>query len=286
MFSIKNLLLMSLILVNAYFTFYLIRDLVKHKQETIAEAASAKILPFSSMIIFFLSTLGISDFAISTALYPKLKWTDIKKLPGTLNTQCTIPVTIMALAYIQSIQVSLVTLVVCIVSQVLGSYCGAKVSVKLPAAKLKISIGLGMIIAALIILGGKFGILPVGGDATALTGLRLVIAALALFVFGALNNIGIGSYALTMITIYLLGLNPAVAFPIMMGAAAFSIPVGSIQFIKSGDYSRKITFFTSTFGVVGVLCAVFIITSLNVSMLQWFVAFILIYSAYGMLKQS
>lgn len=282
----KTVLLFLVVVVNGYFAYYLIRDLLKHQKETKKEPANSVALALSSTLIFFLSTLGISDFAISTALYPKLGWTSIKKLPGTLNAQCTIPVAVMALAYIQNIKVSIVTLVVCILSQVLGSYLGAKVAIKLPAAQLKISIGVGMIIAALIIFGGKFGLLPAGGDATALTGFRLIIAAIALFIFGALNNIGIGSYALTMITVYLLGLNPLVAFPIMMGAATFSVPVGSIQFVKSGEYSRKITLFTSTFGVIGVLCAVFIVTSLNVSILQWFVAFVLLYSAYGMLKKN
>lgn len=284
--SFKDSLLLLVIVVNGYFAFVFVKDLLVHKDEIMSEKANTLALPFSSAIIFFLSTVGISDFAISTSLYPKLNWTSVKKLPGTLNTQCTIPVAVMALAYITSIEVSVTTLIVCIVSQMVGSYFGAKFAVKLPADKLKVSIGIGMIVAALIIFGGKFGLLPGGGDATELTGVKLVIAAIALAIFGALNNIGIGSYALTMITVYLLGLNPAVAFPIMMGAATFSVPVGSVQFVKSGEYSRKITLFTSTFGVLGVLCAVFVITSLDTMILQWFVAFILLYSAYGMLKKN
>ncbi|MGT2911215.1 sulfite exporter TauE/SafE family protein [Streptococcus cameli] len=284
--SFKDILLLLVIVVNAYFAVVFIKDLILHKHEVMSEEASTAALPFSSAIIFFLSTVGISDFAISTSLYPKLNWTSVKKLPGTLNTQCTIPVAVMALAYITKIEVSVTTLIVCIVSQMVGSYFGAKFAVKLPAEKLKVSIGIGMIVAALIIFGGKFGLLPGGGNATELTGIKLVVAAVALAIFGALNNIGIGSYALTMITVYLLGLNPAVAFPIMMGAATFSVPVGSVQFVKSGEYSRKITLFTSTFGVLGVLCAVFVITSLNTAILQWFVAFILLYSAYGMLKKN
>ena len=284
--SFKDILLLLVVIVNAYFAFIFVKDLLVHKHEVMSEKANTLALPFSSAIIFFLSTVGISDFAISTSLYPKLQWTSVKKLPGTLNTQCTIPVAVMALAYITSIEVSVTTLIVCIVSQMVGSYFGAKFAVKLPADKLKVSIGIGMIVAALTIFGGKFGFLPSGGEATELTGIKLVIAAVALAIFGALNNIGIGSYALTMITVYLLGLNPAVAFPIMMGAATFSVPVGSVQFVKSGEYSRKITLFTSTFGVLGVLCAVFVITSLDTMILQWFVAFILLYSAYGMLKKN
>ncbi|WZU00935.1 hypothetical protein MGH68_15810 [Erysipelothrix sp. D19-032] len=57
------------------------------------------------------------------------------------------------------------------------------------------------------------------------------------------NNIGIGSYALTSATVYALGMSPLVAFPIMMGACTFSVPIGSMQFIKLDSYSRKITLF-------------------------------------------
>ncbi|HDL2733643.1 TPA: sulfite exporter TauE/SafE family protein, partial [Enterococcus faecium] len=104
-----------------------------------------------------------------------------------------------------------------------------------------------------------------------------------LFVYGALNNIGIGSYALTMVTVYLLGLNPVAAFPIMMGACTFSVPIGSVQFIKFNEYSRKITLFTSTFGVLGVLVAVFLVKSLDTYILKWIVILVLLYSAYTML---
>ncbi|RCW16252.1 hypothetical protein CAC02_09550 [Streptococcus gallolyticus] len=283
---LKNTLLILVILVNAYFGYVLIKDLLSHRKETMAEPASSLALSLSSTLIFFFSTIGISDFAISTGLYPKLRWTTVKKLPGTLNTQCTIPVAVMALAYIQNIEVGILTLAVCIICQVIGSYFGAKFAIKLPAEKLKGFIGFGMIIAALIIVGGLLGWLPHGGQATALSGGKLILAGLLLFVFGALNNIGIGSYALTMITVYLLGMSPAVSFPIMMGAATFSVPVGSVQFVKSGEYSRKITLFTSTFGVLGVLVAVYFVTSLNVDMLKWIVAGILLYSSYGMLQKQ
>lgn len=125
--------------------------------------------------------------------------------------------------------------------------------------------------------------IPSGGTATGLSGGKLIFAAICLFIFGALNNIGIGSYALTMVTIYALGMNPAVAFPIMMGAATFSVPIGSMEFIKFGQYSRKITLFTSTFGLIGVLIGVYLVKGLDVSMLQWVVAAILLYSGVSML---
>jgi hypothetical protein len=41
--------------------------------------------------------------------------------------------------------------------------------------------------------------------------------------------LGIGYYAPCLIMISLLGMDPKAAFPIMMGACAFLMPVGSIQ---------------------------------------------------------
>lgn len=103
-----------------------------------------------------------------------------------------------------------------------------------------------------------------------------------MFVYGALNNVGIGSYALTMVTIFALGMNPVAAFPIMMGACAVSVPIGSTEFIRLDSYSAKLTFISAIFGVVGVLCAVFLVTSLPLYWIKWIVVAVLVYSAITM----
>ena len=106
------------------------------------------------------------------------------------------------------------------------------------------------------------------------------------FIYGAVNNIGIGSYALTSATVYALGLSPLVAFPIMMGACTLSVHVCSMQFIKIGGYSRKITLSAAIFGSLGVLVAVFVVKSLDVAMLQWVVVAVVLFSAYQMISSS
>lgn len=281
--SATTIILALIVVINVVFAARFVIDVIKHKEEIKQEPGKGLMLAVTSTIIFFFSTFGVSDFAISSVLYRKTKLVSDKKLPGTLNTQCVIPVAIMALAFITVIEVDITTLAVCIIAQIIGAYIGPRFVVKLSPAIIRRFIGAGLVIATFLILAGKFGIIPSGGTATGLTGAKLVTAAVCLFVYGALNNIGIGSYALTMVTVYALGLNPAIAFPIMMGAATFSVPIGSMQFIKYGEYSRKITLFTSTFGVIGVLVAVYLVKGLDVSMLQWIVAAILLYSGSSML---
>lgn len=278
-----KIILALIAIVNGAFLINLLKDLFRHKGSIMKENGNPIALAVSSFFMFLLSTFGISDFAISSSLYPKLKWVSDEKLPGTLNTQCVIPVAVMSLCYISSINVGLATLIIAIVAQVIGAYVSPRYVVKLPANTIKKFVATGLFVAAGLILAGKFGFFPAGGDATSLTGLKLVIFAILCLIYGALNNIGIGSFSLTMATVYALGLNPGVAFPIMMGACTFSVPIGSMQFIKLDGYNRKITLFASTFGVLGVLTAAFIVKSLNTSALQWVVVAVIIYSAVTML---
>ncbi|MCL2010443.1 MAG: ATP-binding protein, partial [Synergistaceae bacterium] len=74
------------------------------------------------------------------------------------------------------------------------------------------------------------------------------------------------------------------AFPIMVGAAAFSVPVASIQFIKHDSYSRKITVISAVCGTLGVLVAAFAMDNMDISPVKWLVAVFLLYSACSMLR--
>lgn len=284
--NIVQVILILVVLVNGLFAIRFVLDVLQHKEELKEEPGNPVAMAIVSFFMFFLSTFGISDFAIGSSLYPKAKWVSDKKLPGTLNTECVIPVAVMALAYISSIEVGLLTLVTAIVCQVVGAYVSPRYVTKLPANQIKRFVAAGLFIAAGLILAGKFGIYPSGGEFSSLEGGSLILFALLCMLFGALNNIGIGSYALTMATVYAMGLNPSIAFPIMMGACTFSVPIGSMQFIKLDSYSRKITLFTSTFGVLGVLVAAFVVKSLDVSALLWVVVVVVLYSAITMLKSS
>jgi uncharacterized membrane protein YfcA len=280
---LMTLILLLIVIINVFFAYKLICDFIIHKDKLLKEPANNWLLATTLPIIFFFSSFGISDFAISMVFYRKMKLLNVRDLLGTLNTQCVIPVAAMAFAFISVISVDIVTLFVCIIAQTLGAYIGPRFVVKTPSHIIKKIMGVGLVIATLFILAGKFNWLASGGIDTELNGVKLIIAAVSLFIFGALNTIGIGSYAPTMITIYALGMNPVAAFPIMMAASAFSVPISSIEFIRYGHYNRKITLFAATFGLLGVFIGVYFVKELDVAILQWIVAAILLYSGLNML---
>src|SRR6478736_2432959 len=85
----------------------------------------------------------------------------------------------------------------------------------------------------------QVNLIPAGGDALELTGGKLAIGMVGNFVLGAVMTVGIGLYAPCMILIYLLGMKPTAAFPIMMGSCAFLMPLASVRFIKAEAFSIK-----------------------------------------------
>jgi uncharacterized membrane protein YfcA len=280
-----KIILALIVLVNGLFAFRFFSDFFKHRLEAWKEPGSHIFYIVLGIVSQFLGTFGVSDFALCTVAYRFTNTVEDKKIPGTLNAQCVIPVAFMALAYITVIKVDILTLVVLIISQSLGSYLMPRIVVKLPVHRIRLGIGIGLLCAAFFILAGKLNWIPAAGNLTGLSGVKLVAASAALFVFGALNNIGIGSYAPTMATVYALGVDPRVAFPIMMGGCTFSCAIGAAEFVRLGGYRRKPTFWFSTLGLLGVAAAVYLVKSMNVELIKWIVFAVVLYAALDLLSK-
>ncbi len=281
-----KIILALIVLVNGYFAYRFITDFVRHRTEAWREPGSNLLFMGLGLVSQFLGTFGVSDFAFNTVAFRLTKSVEDKKIPGTLNAGCVIPVAFMALAYITIIKVDVLTLAVLIIAQTVGSYLTPRLVVRLPVAKIRLGIGIGLLCAALFILAGKLQLIPSSGHLTGLPLLKLCLGAVALFVFGALNNIGIGSYAPTMATVYALGIDPKVAFPIMMGGCTFSCAIGAMEFIRLGGYGRKPTLWISTIGLLGVGAAVYLVKNMNVDVIRWVVFFVVLYASFDLLYKE
>ena len=99
-------------------------------------------------------------------------------------------------------------------------------------------------------------------------------------------TIGIGMYAPTMIVVSAMGMSPAVAFPIMMGSAAFLMAVAGIRFAKAGRYGLKAAFGLAIGGIPAVLIAAFIVRSLPLNVMRWLVVVVVLYAAIAMLRSA
>ncbi|MCL1976405.1 MAG: sulfite exporter TauE/SafE family protein [Firmicutes bacterium] len=276
-------LIAIIILLHTFSTIMLAQDLRAHYPSFLKEPGRLLFQAPASFILNFLSGFGISDFALSTALYLKVGWAEPRKLPGTLTTQNALPVMIFSIAYISGIKVDLGTLIPVLAAHMLGAFLSPKIVMSLPLRRIRQLLACGLLFAGFTICASKLGFLHLGGQALSLQGYKLAAAIICYFLIGALKAMGVPGYPLSMSATFFLGLHPLVSYPLMMGGGALSAPLVLIRYIKLDGYMRKLTLLGSTAGVLGGCLAVFIVKSLDISFLQWLVVAVVFYAAIDIL---
>jgi uncharacterized membrane protein YfcA len=231
----------------------------------------------------FFDTLGIGSFATTTAFYkvvPELRRVVPDRLiPGTLNVGHTLPAILQAFIFIAIIAVDVRTLVAIIAAAVAGAWLGAGHVAKWNKQTVRVVMGVALLVAASLMTAAQLRFVPAGGDALGLTGTRLGVAIGASLMLGALMTMGIGYYGPCIILVSLLGMNPRTAFPIMMGACAFLMPVASMRFIRAHAYEPRAALGLALGGIPAVLVAAFIVKSLPLSAIRWLVVIVVVYAA-------
>jgi uncharacterized membrane protein YfcA len=207
-------------------------------------------------------------------------------IPGTLNVGHAIPVVVEALIYISIIEVDRWTLVLMIGAAVAGSWFGAGVVAALPRRAIQIGMGLALLAAAGLMLMTQFGWFPAGGDTPGLSGIQLAIGLGGSVVLGALMTLGVGYYAPCMILISLLGMNPKGAFPVMMGACAFLMPVAGMRFVQRARFSLRPALGLCLGGIPGVLLAAYSLLALPLEYVRWLVVAVVVYTSVIMLRSA
>ena len=286
-----DLLTVLLIIIGAggvFFLASLVVDLVKHKNDLGKESPVVGFL--IGLVTDFFDTLGIGSFAPTTLLFKVTKFLDTdKKIPGTLNVAHTIPVILEAVLFLTGVKVEGITLFSMIAAAIAGALVGARIVNKLPEKKIQLVMGVCLIVTAFLMASGQLGwlkALGAGNEAVGLTGIKLIIGIVGNFILGALMMAGVGLYAPCMAMVYMLGLSPLVAFPIMMGSCAGLMAIGSPEFIKAGNYSRIGSVAITIGGVIGVTIAYTLVKGMPLAVLTWVIIGVVIVTGISMIRQG
>ena len=275
-----NIIWIILVLFAIWFIYVLGTDIIKHKNNL--EKVSWVKTGIIGFVVNFFDVLGIGAFAPQTALLKFTKQTSDKLIPGTMNVANTLPVLIQAIIFIQVVEVEPVTLIVMFLTAMGGAILGADIIGKLSERNIRLTISTALLITAGFMFANKMHWIHGEGVAIGIHGWKLVIAGVVNFILGAMMTAGVGLYAPCMALVYLLGLSPQVAFPIMMGSCAFLMPPASYKFIKSGAYNKKAALGMAIPSIFAVLIAAFIIKSMPLDTLRWLVLIIIVYTSVSM----
>jgi uncharacterized membrane protein YfcA len=234
----------------------------------------------------FFDTLGIGSFAPTTAWLKLRKLIPDSYLPATLNSGHALPTIAQALIFVNLVHVDAMLLAGCIAAAIVGALIGAPLVMRLPVRAVRGVVGAALLVAAVLYALANLGKLPAGGDALTLAQPSFAIAIAMHFLLGALMTFGIGLYAPSLILLSLLGLNPIAAFPIMMGACAFLMPISGMRFVRSERVDLRVVLGLAIGGVPAVLLAAYVVKSLPLTALRWGVVIVVLYAAALLLRAA
>ena len=272
---LRIVLIIFVIASGAYF----IKDLLAHKEDF--QGGHWVALAIIGCITNLLDTWGIGSYATTQAGFKFTKSSPDETIPGTLNVGDTFPVTLEALLFFSFVDIDPLTLVLMLAASVVGSLVGAGIVCKWNLKMVRLGLGVGLLILAIVLACKNAGIGPFGvsGEALGLTGIKLVIGIVVNFLLGALMMIGVGLYAPCMALCAALGMNIGTAFPIMMGSCAFLMNAACFKFIKEGKYDRKAAFYLAVFGCIGVFIAYKVACMFSLKTLTYIICVVMVYTS-------
>jgi len=237
-------------------------------------------------ITLFFDTLGIGNYAPTTAAFRFMRMVRDEQIPGTLNVGSSVPVALEAFAFVAAIAVDPVTLMVLVPIGAVGGYVGARIVSALPRRPIQAGMGGALLAGSALMLMTNLQWIPGGGTAIGFSGVTLAVTAVLNFVLGALNALGVGSYAPSLIAFSLLGMDPRSAFPIMMGSAAYMLPMAGIKYARTGRYDGQAALGLTLGGIPGVLVAAYVVKSLPLNAIRWLVVAVVLYAGVSLLRTA
>ncbi len=240
----------------------------------------------TGFVTTFFDTLGIGNFATTTALFRAWRLVPDERIPGTLNVGHTVAAVLGAFIFIQLVPVATSTLVPMIASAMLGAWLGAGIVAGLSRYRIRLGMGAALLAAATLMTLTQMKLLPGGGSALGLHGASIELAVAANFVLGALMTLGIGLYAPCMIVVSLLGLNPKAAFPVMMGSCAFLMTISGARFVLKRSYHAGAAIGLTVGGVPALLIAALMIKAMPIALVRWLVIVVVLYTSATLLRAA
>lgn len=263
-----------------------IRSYLLHRQPIFKRFGLGMLIGF---ITDFGDTLGIGSFATTTAAFRMTHYIDDdRKLPGTLNAVHAIPVMFQALFFITAVKVELTTLLPMTTAAVIGAYVGTHVTKKWHAPTVQRVMAVALLIAVIIMVV-RMITTPGSNNSMGVHGLHgwwLILGIVFNFGIGVLMTMGLGNYAPELIFFSLMGVNPAVAFPVMMLDAALIMPTTALNVIKMDRVSWRGFAGVAIGGVLGVIVAAKFFTSMNVDLLNKLIVIVALWTIFGLVRDS
>ncbi len=237
-------------------------------------------------IVYFLATMGISDFLMNTIMFNRYHSGDTEILPGTVNLCAIVPGTVIAFTYLRTAEpIETATLIICTACMLAGTVFAALFLTGIDGKKLKKIIGSALIFSMLALVAKMIVSAGTTGSAAGIRGVRLVIAVAVSLICGALNMLGVPCKPTLTALFLLLGLSPMCTLTLVLVMCGLSPVVGGVKFVRSGKYHKRTVLSAVLAGTVTAVAGCFVMISLPALALNVVLLCVMLIAIISMFKK-
>ena len=184
-------------------------------------------------LVFFILNYRLCKDVLTKAFFAMRNFLklmpDNKTYNGSLVVQAALPTAVQSILFLGLVQVDTLMLVVSCVSIAIGGIISGYLINRVSRQGILYVMLITFMISAALLVLNKFHLLNIGGELTYVRGDKLIILAVVMLLAGMLPAFGVGYYSIVLVIIFMLGISPIVAYPIMTTASAVQMPMTAIN---------------------------------------------------------
>ena len=273
------------LLCGLVYAFVLGRDLVKNREALGQAPGDLKVLGVLEFIVFFLCTLGVSDFLLNTLLIKKLRLADDKSIPSCLIASTIVPGALIAFRDLMADNTAdTLTLLLFMLCLALGAAAGGRAVDRMDGATVRKMMGFALLFSMAALVLKMIVSAGTTGSAVSLRGGKLLIMSLACVGIGFINMTGVPCKPIATAMLLLLGLSPVAALTLTLVLGAINPMSGGVAIVRGELYNRKMVLAAMTAGSVASILGVVLAISMNQLLLNILLLIVMLIAVVSIFK--
>lgn len=262
------------------------RELVKNREGLRRAPGDFRLLAALEFVVFFLCTVGVSDFLLNTLLIKKLRLADDRSLPSCLIAATIVPGAFIAFRYLQAENsADALTLLLFMAFLALGAAAGGRAVSRMDGATIRRIMGVALLVSMAALIVKMIVSAGTTGSAVGLRGAKLAVMCAACLVIGFINMAGVPCKPIAAALLLLLGLSPVATLTLTLVLGSI-IPIsGGVAIVKAGQYNRKLVLAAMTAGSVAAVLGVTLAISMNQMLLNILLLIVMLVAVISIFKK-
>ena len=240
------------------------RDIVVNRDALRRAPGNLKLLGVLEFVIFFVCTIGVSDFLLNTLAVKKLKLSNDRSLPACLIASTIVPGSLIAFSYLKAENsVDALTLIIFMACLACGALAGGRAVSRMDGGTIKRIMGIALLVSMAALIVKMIVSAGTTGSQTGLRGVRLAVMGIACIGIGFINMTGVPCKPIAAALLLLLGLSPVATLTLTLVLGAVIPMSGGAAVVRAGLYNRKMVLAAMTAGSAAAVLGVMLAISLN-----------------------